>query len=1800
MRSVIVFCILAFLLCSSMIARASGIQLPQTEVTYCYDYYNYNIYCGYPGAGGTDPPGIGQDGAVRAGMPIPLPRFGDDRGTYKDALTGLVWLANPTCNERIGGVSPADHGGSGLNWSEALIWTHGLAAGFCGLGDGSVAGDWRLPNVNELKSLYRQYNNSNFFGVDAWSSTTDGAGNPYYLVNGGDISVENNKLSHWHHPWGVRDGVSGAAPRGEIPKTGQSISVSPYDDGSLQKGVAWPNPRFLNNGNGAISDLLTGLVWLKNAACLDSVGGILPVQTGNFAGAMSWGDALLWTNNLASGSCGLTDGSVAGEWRLPNQIELNSLGNFGAVNGPAWLTTQGFILANIHDSVTNSTLWRDYWSSNSGGISYSGGAGRAVIGLPGAGIVSYPSPATATKSSANFVLPVRGGVIGYGVTLRSSPMVVAVPPGGTGSVTITTTVGGGITDGVILTASDLPLGVTATFTPSTVAAPGSGSTVMTLTAAVDAPLGSYPVTVIATGGGMSATATVTLSLLLPLTEALDTVQTITTGGDVSWFGQRATTHDGSDAAQAGVITHSEKSYMESTVTGPATVSFWWKVSSEAGYDFLHFSMDGVEQKSISGEVGWIQETYVVASGSHTLHWEYTKDVSTGSGADTGWVDELVVTSASTVVPLVYPQAVTVAPGSAAVTTIITTVMGGFSSDVALSLSGLPTGISASFSPATIPAPGAGSSVVTFTAVAGTATGNWPVTLTATGGGVTRSVAMSVTMGYSLAEALDTTNAVTSSGNLPWFGQTATTHDGTDAAQSGAIGDSQSSRMETVATGPVTLSYWWKVSSEQNWDFLRFSIDGVEQIAISGSVNWTNQIHMIPAGSHLLRWEYTKDGSLSSGSDAGWVDNLAIADAFTLAASPPALTLAPGGVKFTTITMTDGFADNITLAVTGLPPGITASFSPATVAAPGPGSTVMTLTATTGVVLGSYSVMVTATGGGVTRSVTLPLTVALTLAEALDTSNVITTGGGARWFGQTTTTHDGIDAAQAGAISGGLSSYMDAGATGPATISFWWKVSSESGYDYLRFSIDGVEQKKISGELNWAQETYSLTSGAHVLRWEYTKDASTTSGSDSGWVDQFVSSRDTATTLTSGANPVTYGANATFSGRVSPSAATGTITFYDGGALLGAGALSGGAATLSSAALTGGSHNLIAVYGGDSSYNGSTGATLFQAVTRRASATTVTSGSNPVSVGTPVTFTAIVTESQSTGTVTFKDGTTVIGTGTLIGGTTTCSSSALAAGSHSITAVYSGDGNSDLSTSAAYSQTVNKITTSTSVLSGSNPSAYGAGVTFTATVTPGAATGKITIKDGVTTIGTGVLAGGSMDFSIGTLDSGSHSITGEYGGDSSYGLSTSSSLDQIVGKGTQAVVTLTGIPATPTMGDSFTAVAAGGSGTGAYSYILTGSACTVNSSTGAGAVIHVSGGCSVTAVRARDVNYNVSAASAAMATGVISKATSSVTAWPMAATITYGQTLASATLSGGAATPAGTFAFTIPATAPVAGSALQNVTFTPTAMADYMIASGTVTVTVNKGTPTISWATPVTIMVGTPLSATQLNATASVPGAFVYAPVSGTVMNSAGAQTLWVNFAPTDAANYNSATASVSLVVSTKLIPTITWVNPAAITYGTPLSETQLNATASVAGTFVYAPVSGTVLAAGTQTLSVTFTPTDTANYAVTSATVSLTVNKGTPVITWGTPAAITYGTPLSGAQLNATASVAGTFVYAPASGTVLVAGTQTLSVTFTPTDSANYATTSATVSLTVNKGAPVITWANPAAITYGTPLSETQ
>jgi hypothetical protein len=132
-----------------------------------------------------------------------------------------------------------------------------------------------------------------------------------------------------------------------VPQTGQTTSYGTGDDGALEKGLPWPDPRFTDNGDGTVTDNLTGLIWLKDAYC---------------AGDKTWAAALTFCNTLASGSCDLSDGSSVGEWRLPNIRDLTSLIHYGF--SPTLPNTAGTGPWTDGDPFTNVQVYW-YWSSTS-------------------------------------------------------------------------------------------------------------------------------------------------------------------------------------------------------------------------------------------------------------------------------------------------------------------------------------------------------------------------------------------------------------------------------------------------------------------------------------------------------------------------------------------------------------------------------------------------------------------------------------------------------------------------------------------------------------------------------------------------------------------------------------------------------------------------------------------------------------------------------------------------------------------------------------------------------------------------------------------------------------------------------------------------------------------------------------------------------------------------------------------------------------------------------------------------------------------------------------------------------------------------------------------------------------------------------------------------------------------------------------------------------------------------------------------------------------------------------------------
>ena len=288
------------------------------------------------------PAGSGCDGEYRMGLPFPEPRYTNNGdGTVTDNRTGLIWLEDAN---RFGEVP----------WENALKLANELRAGTGGLADDSVPGDWRLPNINELQSLMDLSSThgpalpdnapfKNLHASNYWSSSTVSSAPAlgWYTALAVAPPVFDLKMNAMRM-WPVKgDGF------GKIAATGQTRcydvwgniidGVGSGQDGELRKGVPLPDPRFKNNGDGTVTDLLTGLIWLKNA---------------NSFGIRSWEQAIADCQGLCSGIADLADGSRPGDWRLPNLNELRSLCDYDHYN-PA--LTPGNPFQGVRPSL--------YWSS---------------------------------------------------------------------------------------------------------------------------------------------------------------------------------------------------------------------------------------------------------------------------------------------------------------------------------------------------------------------------------------------------------------------------------------------------------------------------------------------------------------------------------------------------------------------------------------------------------------------------------------------------------------------------------------------------------------------------------------------------------------------------------------------------------------------------------------------------------------------------------------------------------------------------------------------------------------------------------------------------------------------------------------------------------------------------------------------------------------------------------------------------------------------------------------------------------------------------------------------------------------------------------------------------------------------------------------------------------------------------------------------------------------------------------------------------------------------------------------------
>jgi hypothetical protein len=302
---------------------------------------------------------------------------------------------------------------------------------------------------------------------------------------------------------------------------------------------------------------------------------------------------------------------------------------------------------------------------------------------------------------------------------------------------------------------------------------------------------------------------------------------------------------------------------------------------------------------------------------------------------------------------------------------------------------------------------------------------------------------------------------------------------------------------------------------------------------------------------------------------------------------------------------------------------------------------------------------------------------------------------------------------------------------------------------------------------------------------------------------------TPTTSTSG-SPVTLSASVV--GLYNNVPTGGSVTFFDGATALETASLAGGVATASVSTLPVGTDTLTAVFSGYGNDGSSTSAAVTATVNAANSSTILKIAPGATHYGQLATLTAQVLSGVAggptpTGSVTFLDGSTPIGTSGLVGGLAKLSIKTLGAGPHLITAAYSGNATYTTSVSAADSLTVDQDSTTTTLARSVSSTVAGQPVTFTATnkaVAPGAGvpTGTVTFSNGSTTLATATVVNGVAKLTISLLPVGSDSITATYSGDENFLASASASLSQTVSQDATTSVLVASVVA-PVAGQSVT-------------------------------------------------------------------------------------------------------------------------------------------------------------------------------------------------------------------------------------------------------------------------------------------------------------------------------------------------------------------------------------------------------------
>ncbi len=689
-------------------------------------------------------------------------------------------------------------------------------------------------------------------------------------------------------------------------------------------------------------------------------------------------------------------------------------------------------------------------------------------------------------------------------------------------------------------------------------------------------------------------------------------------------------------------------------------------------------------------------------------------------------------------------------------------------------------------------------------------------------------------------------------------------------------------------------------------------------------------------------------------------------------------------------------------------------------------------------------------------------------------------------------------------------------------------------------------------------------------------------------------------------------------------------------------------------IAGSPHSITAVYSGDATFLGSTSAPFSQTVNAASTTTALTSSMTPSAFGQAVTFAASVTvNSPGTGgvpsgdTVTFKDGAATLGTGTTnASGVATFSSSSLGVATHSITAVYAGDMNLAGSSSTILSQVVNPASTTTSIAAPTVTYPANATITVTVSSTAGTPTGNVSLTvDGGTPLSQ-ALTNGIATFTLTSPTGGSHGLSASYAAQGNFAASSATAGSLSVGQATPAI-TFTGAPATAHFNSQFTVSTTTNAST--TPTITASGACTI-SGTLVTMIIGI-GTCNLQASWAADTNYVLATATQstsaqpALVTVTVPNTTVIYDGNPHGVTPTFSAVVSSYSVTYSGISPTVYAASPSAPTEPGSYSVLVTVTDVNYA------GSGNATLTISQKDPALALVLRTGMTASSPYGTrvyfelTTANSpcptgqvqffldsdtTPSSTIALSNSPCTGqpvefsTATLMPGSHTVYAIYggdtyylaqtsAPVshqidpDATSVTLATSAMTVFVgdSVTLTATVTPTNnidgsavaPSGTVQFFDNTTTLLGESTLSSNTAAFTISS---LPAGSHSITATYVSAN-GDFVGNSSPVSMeTVDQITPTITWSNPAPIVYGTKLSETQLNATATdshngnipIDGTFTYNPAADTVLAVGPFNLTVTFTPNDTATYATQTASATINITPATLTVT-ADDATRYYG-------